>query len=263
VLVFEVLHINLHHLTNHNRGKVRGEVTKFVEVTSTTCPIPVAYFYDEGGRRACVTDYLVNLLPSPVIRNEYKTSLHNVLWLHPVGHLDNLLVRIEGLQDDPSGEARAGANGLATYALAAATWAVASLSYTANNPSSTPPLHENLPESVLLYAAARTALTIAETADPGNLANTDVIYTAVMMMVYLTHASSLRGTHLPTSGLSANDYLQLEVRRVLSLIQRFWKTAGWFADPTDGPIIDPNRVTSHWEKEERRRLSSAILYYEE
>ena len=175
------------------------------------------------------------------------------------------------LQDSPSAGIHTGNNNIAAYARAAATWALASLSYAACTPSSstpiptttTSPLHDNLPESAVLYAAARTALSIAEQSSPTQLGNTDVCYTAIMMMIYLTHASSLRGTHIPTSGLPPNDSIQLEVRRVLSFIQRFWKSAGWSADPADGPMVDPNRSTSHWEKEERRRLSSAILYYEE
>jgi hypothetical protein len=219
-----------------------------------------------------VTDYLINLLPSRQVRKEYKLALRNLLWLHPVGHLDNLLDCIELLQDFPAAGIHSGRNNLATYARAAATWALASLSYAASTPSastttttttSPSPLHENLPESAVLYSAARTALCIAEQGSPTQLGNTDVCYTAIMMMIYLTHASSLKGTHIPTSGLAPNDSIQLEVRRVLSFIQRFWKSAGWFADPADGPMVDPNRSTSHWEKEERRRLSSAILYYEE
>jgi len=264
VLALEVLHINLYQFTNYNAARAHSEVTKFVEKVAATCLVPLSHFYDESGQQARVSDYLMNLLPSRQVRTEYKVALRNVLWLHPVGHLGNLLDRIELLQDLPSAGVQSAADNLATYALAAATWALASLSYAATTPaSSSSALHEDLPESVVLYQAAKSALTIAENADPGQLGNTDVFYTAIMMLIYLTHASSLKGTHLPTSGLPPNDCVQLEVRRVLSSVQRFWKTGGWFADPADGPIVDPNRVTSHWEKEERRRLSSAMLYYEE
>ena len=264
VLALEVLHINLHQFTNYNAARAHGEIAKFVEKVSATSPVPFFHFYDQSGQNPCVTDHLINLLPSRQVQSEYKAALRNVLWLHPVGHIGNLLDRIEFLQDIPSAAVRSEANGLATYALAAATWALASLSYATTTPStSTSPLHENLPESVVLYSAARTALTIAENVLPGQLGNTDVFYTSIIMMIYLTHASALKATHLPTSGLPPNDCIQLEVRRVLSCVQRFWKSAGWFADPADGPIVDPNRVTSDWEKEERRRLSSAILYYEE
>lgn len=264
VIALEVLRINRQQFTNYNAARAHGEIAKFVEKVSATSPVPVSHFYDQTGHNACVTDHLINLLPSRKVRTEYKAALHNVLWLHPVGHIGNLLDRIEFLQDQPVAAVRSEANGLATYALAAATWALASLSHAATTPStSTSPLYEDLPESVVLYAAARTALTIVENVDPGQLGNTDLFYTAIMMMIYLTHASSLKAAHLPTSGLPPNDCLQLEVRRVLSCVQRFWKTAGWFADPADGPIVDPDRVTSDCEKEERRRLSSAILYYEE
>lgn len=267
-LALEVLHINLHQFTNYNAARVHSEVTKFVEATAVECPIPIFHFYDQSGCRPCVTDYLINLLPSRQVRNEYKLALRNLLWLHPVGHLDKLFDCIELLQDSTPANLHSDKNNLATYARAAATWALASLSYAASTPSTTTttlraPLHENLPESAVLYAAARTALYIAEQTSPTQLGNIDVCYTAIMMMVYLTHASSLHGTHIPTSGLAPNDSIQLEVRRVLSFVQRFWKSAGWFADPADGPIVDPNRSTSHWEKEERRRLSSVILYYEE
>lgn len=272
-LALEVLHINLYQFTNYNAARIHSEVTKFVEVTAGTCPVPVFHFYDQSGRHPCVTNYLINLLPSRQVRNEYKLALRNVLWLHPLGHLDSLVDCIELIQDYPPTGVLTGRNNLAAYARAAATWALASLSYAASTPSaSTPsstttsptsPLHENLPESAILYAAARTALSIAEESSPTQLGNTDVCYTAIIMMIYLTHASSLSGTHIPTSGLPPNDTIQLEVRHVLSFIQRFWKSAGWFADPADGPMVDPNRSTSHWEKEERRRLSSAILYYEE
>lgn len=269
VLALEVLHINLHQFTNYNAARAHGEVARFVDNLSGTSPVPVVHFYDQSGHRACVTDYLINLLPARHVRPHYKTALRNVLWLHPVGHLPNLLDRIEFLQDAPL-STPSPANALATYALAAATWALASLSYAATTPaaaslpsSSSSPLHDTLPEYVVLYAAARTALTIAEDAAPGQLGNTDVLYTAVMMLIYLTHASSLKGTHIPTSGIPPNDCVQLEVRRLLSFVQRFWKTAGWFADPADGPTVDPNRSSSHWEREERRRLSSAVLYYEQ
>ena len=268
-LALEVLHINLYQFTNYNAARIHSEVTKFVDQNAGTCPVPLVHFYDQSGHRPCVTDYLINLLPSRKVRTEYKLALRNLLWLHPLGHLDSLFDCIEMLQDFPSAGLLNGMNNIATYARAAATWALASLSYAASIPSSstpttaTSPLHENLPESAVLYAAARTALYIAEQASPTQLGNIDVCYTAIMMMIYLTHASSLRGTHIPTSGLPPNDSIQLEVRLILSFIQRFWKSAGWFADPADGPMVDPNRSTSHWEKEERRRLSSAILYYEE
>ena len=259
VLALEVLHINLHQFTNYNT-----DIAQFVQKVSATSPVPVTHFYDQTGHNACVTDHLIALLPSRQVRTEYKAALQNVLWLHPVGHIGNLLDRIEFLQDLPSAAVRSEANGLTTYALAAATWALASLSHAATTPStSTSSLHKNLPESVVLYSAARTALTIAENVDPGQLGNTDVFYAAIIMMIYLTHASSLKATHLPTSGLPPNDCLQLEVCRVLSCVQRFWKIAGWFADPADGPVVDPHRVTSNLEKEERRRLSNAMLYYEE
>ena len=270
-LALEVLHINLYQFTNYNAARIHSEVSKFVEITAGTCPVPVVHFYDQSGHHPCVTNYLINLLPSRQVRNEYKLALRNVLWLHPLGHLDKLFDCVELLQDFPSTGLLTGRNNIAAYARAAATWALASLSYAASTPSAsipsstttTTPLHENLPESAILYAAARTALSIAEESSPTQLGNIDVCYTAIMMMIYLTHASSLKGTHIPTSGLPPNDSIQLEVRHVLSFIQRFWKSAGWFADPADGPMVDPNRSTSHWEKEERRRLSSAILYYEE
>ena len=263
-LSLEVLHINLHQFTNYNPARARSELSKFVETIAATCPVPLIHFYDQSGHRPCVTDYLINLLPSSQVRSEYKVALRNLLWLHPVGHLGNLFDAIELLQDYHSTNLHNGTSNLTTYALAAATWALASLSYAATTPAtSTSPLRENLPESAILYTAARTALSIAEYASPGQLGNTNTCYAAIMMMIYLTHASSLKGTHIPTSGLSPNDSIQLEVRCVLSFIQRFWKTASWFADPADGPFVDPNRSTSHWEKEERRRLSSAILYYEE
>jgi hypothetical protein len=270
VLALELLHITLHQFTNYNAAKSHSEVSILVEAISTTSPVPITYFYDHSGRRACVSQHLIDLLPAPQLRVEYKAALRNVLWLHPVGHLSNLLDRVEILQDHPSSGTNSVAEGLSTYALAAATWALASLSHhAASTPpssslsSSTTPIHENLPESLVLYTAARTALTLAENADPARLGHTDVFYAAILMMVFLTHASALQGTHLPTSGLPANDFIHLEIRRLLAFIQRFWKSAGWFADPADGPTVDPNRVTSHWEREERRRLSSAILYYEQ